>query len=292
MPRVVLNEVETYYKQAGEGPDLVLIHGLAANHAFWKFDLLVPLARGYRVTVYDLRGHGLSAMPDAGYDSAQMARDLGALLDHAGIECAHLAGHSQGAVVGLHYATLCPARVRSLTLVDARVRAVHPIQRLEDWPDGAWAAGVLEQFGLSAPADEPDIGLWLLDQMSAPGSAALRERMRDGEWWVPFGGWNNGTRAAARWQKLLHSTTLRADVARLAGLTEECLRRLDLPVLLVYGSQSRCLQSYDGLRAALPDCRGVLVDGAGHFFPASRPEALVEPLRAFLAEAHHARLGA
>ena len=49
---------------------------MAANHAFWNLNLLLPLAREYRVTTYDLRGHGYSEMPPRGYTSADFAEDL------------------------------------------------------------------------------------------------------------------------------------------------------------------------------------------------------------------------
>ena len=68
------------YQQMGEGPDLVFVHGLAASRAFWFLHYAVPLSRYFRVTLFDLRGHGYSSMPPDGYDPRTMAGDLLGLL--------------------------------------------------------------------------------------------------------------------------------------------------------------------------------------------------------------------
>ena len=81
MPKAKINGLTVHYQQMGLGPDLVMIHGLFANLAFWYLSVLPALARNFRVTVYDLRGHGYSDMPQRGYTSFDMAADLHALLD-------------------------------------------------------------------------------------------------------------------------------------------------------------------------------------------------------------------
>ena len=85
MAKAKLNGIDVHYQIKGSGRDVVLIHGFAANSAFWNIKILLTLARDYRVTVYDLRGHGYSSMPAAGYTSADMATDLRILLYQLGI---------------------------------------------------------------------------------------------------------------------------------------------------------------------------------------------------------------
>ena len=84
MPQVVARGVRTHYHQLGSGPDLVLVHGLGANLAFWYLGAAPLLAADHRVTAYDLRGHGLTARTPAGYTTAELAADLVALLDQLG----------------------------------------------------------------------------------------------------------------------------------------------------------------------------------------------------------------
>ena len=99
-----VNGVNLAWQQFGDGPDVVLVHGLAASRAFWFLHYAVPLSRRYRVTLFDLRGHGYSERPQSGYDAVTMAGDLAGLLDHLGIERCDLIGHSYGGSVALEYA--------------------------------------------------------------------------------------------------------------------------------------------------------------------------------------------
>src|SRR5438046_4762158 len=108
-----------------EPEDLVMVHGLAANMAFWYFKYACELARDFRVTVFDLRGHGRSQITPSGYTPDNLAVDLACLLDQLGIGSAHLLAHSFGGVVALRFALQRPERVRSLVLADTHVAAVR-----------------------------------------------------------------------------------------------------------------------------------------------------------------------
>ena len=66
----------------GDRIPFLLIHGLAANLAFWYGRIAPELAQRHRVVMFDLRGHGRSSMPKSGYGCGQMADDARALLDH------------------------------------------------------------------------------------------------------------------------------------------------------------------------------------------------------------------
>ena len=77
MPSALVNGVRLNHVQmaapdvGGPHEDLVMVHGLATNLAFWYFHYAAVFARRYRVTVYDLRGHGRSEMPAGGYTPAE-----------------------------------------------------------------------------------------------------------------------------------------------------------------------------------------------------------------------------
>lgn len=103
--------VDTY----GEGPALLLVHGLGGTSNFWA-PVVAALAPTMRVIVPDLPCAGRSALdPAVSFES--LARDLLALLDALGIESAHVAGHSMGSIVCQHLAALAPTRVRDLALL-------------------------------------------------------------------------------------------------------------------------------------------------------------------------------
>jgi pimeloyl-ACP methyl ester carboxylesterase len=100
---------------AGEGPAVVLLHGLGVDRSIWN-DVLEPLAEEHRVIAFDQRGHGESSPADRPYARHE---DLLAVLDHCGIERAQLVGSSMGGEVALDAALAHPARVAGLVLLDS-----------------------------------------------------------------------------------------------------------------------------------------------------------------------------
>jgi len=102
-------DVAIDYTVAGEGPALVLVHGITESRHTWD-PLIDPLvAAGYRVIAVDLRGHGASSKV-APYDLTTMANDLGAVLREEGVADALLVGHSLGGAVVSAYAAGGPCR--------------------------------------------------------------------------------------------------------------------------------------------------------------------------------------
>jgi len=282
--KTVCNGVELYFRSAGQGSDIILIHGLAANHAFWRFDVLMALARDYRVTVFDLRGHGYSGMPSSGYTSYDMASDLSCLIDNLNISKAHLVGHSFGGVVALQCARINPVRVASLTLADSRVRALQPVNYPGHWPDSKAALKKLEEIGFSVPQDEAESGLWILEQLASPKWQNMRDKLKGTSLFIPFGGWHGGQKSAERWLELMNTTTARKDFLSIAGLTTDILSGIEKPTLAIYGEKSPALYSLEGLKKNLPDCRTKIVPGAGHFHPFTQPKIFIETLSEFLSE--------
>lgn len=101
----------------GEGPTVVLLHGLAATKLSY-LPLLPALARRYRVVVPDLPGHGESSKPRAAYTPAYFARVVRSLLDALGAPRAALVGNSMGGRIAMEVAAQAPDRVSSLVLLD------------------------------------------------------------------------------------------------------------------------------------------------------------------------------
>jgi pimeloyl-ACP methyl ester carboxylesterase len=113
------NGVALSGEQAGDGPAIVLLHGLSATRRYVVMGSRVLERSGLRVITYDARGHGRSSaspVRDAyGYD--QLADDLEAVLDARGIGRAVLAGASMGAHTVARFALLHPERVAALGLI-------------------------------------------------------------------------------------------------------------------------------------------------------------------------------
>ncbi|MEX0683490.1 MAG: alpha/beta hydrolase, partial [Dehalococcoidia bacterium] len=107
-----------YRDWGGDGPPLILLHGLSSGSRIW--DWTAPLlAQRFRVIALDQRSHGLSDAPDDGYGFDDVTADLDAFIEALGLERPALAGHSWGASVALTYAVAHPAR--AVVLIDGGV---------------------------------------------------------------------------------------------------------------------------------------------------------------------------
>jgi pimeloyl-ACP methyl ester carboxylesterase len=281
MPNADLETVRLNYRQTGSGPDVVLVHGLGANQAFWGLDLVSALAADFRVSTFDLSGHGYSSIPSSGYRPTDMAQDVKVLLDFLGIREAHLVGHSYGGVVALQFAVTCPHRVTSLTVADSRVRALQPIQPLREDPQWPVLQSVLARHGIAIDPEEPELGICMLEALASAAWDKAREHHAQRCGFVPFGG---GTRSARRWLHLLQATSARHDFRLGANFTESQLTRFPWPLLAVYGERSPNRPTGHALTAASGSQRLVLVPGAGHFHPVTRPEVFRHALIGFLRE--------
>lgn len=107
--------------EVGRGDPVVLIHGLADDHRAWR-RVVGELMLAHRVLLYDLRGHGRSALGDADGTLEQLSADLVALLDALAIERATLAGFSLGGTIAMRTAIDRPDRVAALALVGTSSR--------------------------------------------------------------------------------------------------------------------------------------------------------------------------
>src|SRR5688572_19584509 len=156
MPKIRVDGIDLHYWQHGQGPDLVLVHGLGGNLAGWHLTMVPELQRRYRVTTYDLRGHGRSDAPPHGYTTGKMAEDLCGLLDALHIRQPRLVGHSWGADIVLHFALNYPRRVSELVLIEAALLApLADLYRSEDWVGWTYVTETLEQLrGAPIPADK------------------------------------------------------------------------------------------------------------------------------------------
>jgi pimeloyl-ACP methyl ester carboxylesterase len=284
MGKIVCNGVSINFQQIGKGKDVVLIHGLAANHAFWHINVLFSLVRNYRVTVFDLRGHGYSSMPKSGYTSKDMAEDLHELFNRLGITNAHIVGHSFGGVVALHFASMFPDRVNKLIIADSRIRAFQSTNRPCDWSNWNKAKEKLDNIGINMPEEETEAGFWLLEQLALPELRQAREILKDSPIAIPYSEWGGGKRSAEKWLNLLRTTSAKKEIMDIAGLSQNALSNVQHPVLAIYGENSPTLPSLSGLKELWDNCQSAVVSGAGHFFPLTRPKLFVEIVNQFLSE--------
>ena len=279
MPSVSVNGVRLNYVRLGDEDaaareDLVMVHGLATNIAFWYLHYVPEFAKRFRVTLFDLRGHGRSDMPASGYAPANLARDLAALLDHLGIGEAHLVAHSFGCVVAMNLACAEPRRVRSLVLADTHISAVRHVERPREWVYGRRIQPLLDRHGLELDTRDPFFGYRLLTrvaQWQARGETVPADLV---DLVSPLVG-SGVSRTAAQWLRLMESTSAGTELMGDDGLTRERLRDLRIPILAMYGDDSQARLTGTELLDVWPHAVFRRVRDAGHFFPASRADEVV-----------------
>lgn len=108
--------IDCAHWETGSGEPLILVHGIGASHASWN-GVVHALDGRYRCITYDLRGHGISPLPEGEFGLEALISDVEALRAKLGLESFHLAGHSLGGMIGPAYARHFPDRVRSLGLL-------------------------------------------------------------------------------------------------------------------------------------------------------------------------------
>lgn len=278
MPKALVNGVHLHYLQVGdEGAreNLVMVHGLASNLAFWYFQYAHVFARRFRVTLLDLRGHGGSDMPPDGYKPADLAADVGGLLDHLGIAEAHFVAHSFGGTVTLHHARRHPGAVRSLVLADSHIPGLLGVRAApETWPRGRVIRPVLERHGIDLDTEDPHFGFRLLGVMArlrVSEQPVPEELMRlFGPVMVRF-----GRPTAKQWLKLLSTTTAEADFLDGGALQDREWRKFEFPIFAIYGDSSHARRTGDELCSVWPEAEFRLLRSAGHFFPVSSADELI-----------------
>lgn len=273
MPKVELsNGVKIHYQQVGEGPDLVMIHGLTGNLAVWHLKMAPLLMEHFTVTCFDLRGHGYSTMTPSGYTADDLAGDLHLLLDALEIEKPMVVGHSYGADVSLYFALHHPERVEQLVAIEAGLPALVTERSRDEWEGwDAWGAA-LEHNGIAIPPEHRSDVQWL-----------VRTSLEIPKKWGPL---NGLPRNPKKFLKLLDETTMSTDYEHVGSLTLDRLADVEVPVVAMYSEDTAFTHAHDVLVQRLPRCRSLLLPATefGHFGPLEQPELVSQHIIDLAAE--------
>jgi pimeloyl-ACP methyl ester carboxylesterase len=277
--RAKLHGREVTYAEAGSGPVLLMIHGIAGTFENWEavFD---PLAREHTVLAPNLPGHGESAPAAGDYSLGAMASWSRDLLGALGHERATLVGHSLGGGIAMQFAYQFPELTERLVLVSSGGLGpeVSLLLRAAALPGadlfiaatagpgriaGSALARGLATVGLRPHADIAEV---------ARGYSSLSD---------------SGRRSAflATLRAVVSTEGQRVDAADRLYLTE------GTPVLIIWGERDRMIPAHHGERAhkAIPRSRLEIFEGVGHLPQLEAPGRFVAVLERFLAETEPAR---
>jgi pimeloyl-ACP methyl ester carboxylesterase len=253
--------------------------------AFWYFKYARAVARKFRVTLYDLRGHGHSEMPPTGYSPAVQAQDLAGLMDHLRIEKAHFLAHSFGGLVTLNFACAQPQRVSSLVLADINFLARRHVQTRRQWAYGLRFQPILDHHGLGLDTRDPYFGYKLLKRAAQWQLSGYEVPAEVVELVSPLLG-KTGKRTSADWLKLLDTTSAEAEMMGDDGLALERLRALRFPILALYGDHSHARLTEAEVLTVWRHAVFRRVPDAGHFFPSTRHEETLSECNRFWGGGH------
>ena len=163
--------IDCDYTVEGSGPPLFLIHGIGAARDVWRF-VIPMLTEHFTVVSYDLRGHGISPMPDSEFGLEDLVNDLERVRERTGFEQAHFAGHSLGGMIGPAYARKHPNRVLSLGILSTAAG------RNEEDSAKVWAVvRAMEEKGIPQVLDTL-IERWYTDAFIAAKPDIVERRLK------------------------------------------------------------------------------------------------------------------
>jgi pimeloyl-ACP methyl ester carboxylesterase len=244
-----VNGLHLYHETYGpaDGQPLVLLHGGMLSIDLSWAPLLPALADRYRVVALEVQGHGRTADIDREITPAHTAADVVALLDHLGIDRAHVLGHSMGGAAALELAVSHPERVLSVVGASVSVRpdGMHP-----DLTDPARMA-----TSTRMPTQDDFVAMQATYARLSPTPDAFDAFL----------------------------ARLSASNADLVGWTDEQLAGITAPVLLVLGDRDFTTVEHGALMLELiPGAQLAVLPGTTHMEVTRRVDLLAPMVRAFL----------
>jgi pimeloyl-ACP methyl ester carboxylesterase len=262
MARVGANGIEIEYEEFGDPDDpvLLMIMGLGAQLVAWDADLMERFAaEGFRVIRFDNRDVGLSTKVEEGYTLHDMAADAAGLLDALGVPAAHVAGASLGGMIAQQLAIDFPEKVLSLGSI---------MSTTGDPEVGGSTPEALAML-VRPPAQSRDEAIAMQTEgIQVFGSKGLPvdwDRVR--------------ARAERSWDRMVYPEGIGRQLvaARSGGDRTEALRQLDVPCVVVHGTDDTLILPSGGeaTAAAVPGAELVLIEGMGHDSPPAAWDQLV-----------------
>jgi pimeloyl-ACP methyl ester carboxylesterase len=276
---ILLHGDRISYRIAGEGPVILLIHGIAGTAATWTA-VQERLAERFTTIAPDMPGHGVSDKPVGDYSLGNLASTLRDLLVALGHERATLVGHSLGGGVAMQFSYQFPAHTERLILVSSGGlgRDVNLILRAACLPGAdlflATVAGPLAAAGSSIGRALGRVGWRPAPDLQevASGFASLADR---------------STRTA-----FLH--TLRSVVGTTGqriNATNRLYLAADMPTMLIWGENDPIIPAHhaESAHERMPGSRLVTFPGSGHMPHLDQPKRFADALLDFIDETQPAR---
>jgi pimeloyl-ACP methyl ester carboxylesterase len=273
LQHVTINGHDVAYRSAGDGPVVLLVHGMAGSSATWQH-VMLALARRFTVVAPDLLGHGESAKPRSDYSLGGHANSLRDLLSALGHERVTCVGQSFGGGVAMQLAYQFPERCERLVLVSSGGlgREVNLLLRALTAPGAEHVLSLACGPGVREAASRVTTWLRRVGVRAGPAGEEV---------------WRSYASLADADSRRAFFCTLRA-VIDLGGQTVGAADRLHLaaqvPTLIVWGARDPLIPVRHAIAAheAIPGSRLEIFEGVGHYPHCEAPERFVDVLVDFI----------
>jgi pimeloyl-ACP methyl ester carboxylesterase len=271
--RVTIHGHDRAFVKTGEGPALLLLHGLGCDHTTWA-PVVRDLARHFTVIAPDLLGHGASAKPRADYSVGGYANGMRDLLTVLGIDKVTVVGHSFGGGVAMQFAYQFPERTERMILVapGGLGPEVSPAIRAITLPGFHTAMGIATLPGLRHVGVA---GLRALSRSKLPGAHDLSEvadiynSFRDPR-----------ARAAIR-----HVVRSVVDMrGQIVTMVDRAYLTQAMPMLVIWGSDDVVIpvKHAENVARIAPGAVVEVIPNSGHFPHKDHPERFVKIVNTFV----------
>jgi pimeloyl-ACP methyl ester carboxylesterase len=275
MQEVELHGHAVGYRMAGDGPPVLLLHGITSTSEAWR-EVMPRLAERYTVVAPDLVGHGRSAKPRGDYSLGAYAAGVRDLLAVLGFERGSVVGHSFGGGIAMQFAYLFPEYTERMALISSGGlgREVHPLLRAAVLPGSEWVMPLLARE-------------WSVKAGGAVAAVAGRLGLEAGPDLAEFArGYASLAEQGAR-EAFIHTmrSVIDHDGQRVSALDRLYLAD-QMPALFIWGTDDPVIPVEHGRRAheVVPNSRYVEIEGSGHWPMLDAPNRIVHELVSFLEE--------
>jgi pimeloyl-ACP methyl ester carboxylesterase len=271
MPHTTADDgVRLYFEETGAGTPIVFVHEYAGDFRSWEPQLR-HFGQRYRAIAFNARGYPPSDVPKevSRYSQARAADDIGAVLDHLGLDRAHVVGLSMGGFATLHFGFRHAARARSLTVAGCGYGA-EPDQRARFRAEAEGVADFIRNNGI----------------------AAFAEKYAYGPTRVQFE--NKDRRGFTEFKRMLAEHDVRGAINTQLGVQRERpslydlvdeMRRLSVPTLILTGDEDwPCLNPAILMKREIASAALAVMPGCGHGINTESPDEFNRIVGAFLAQ--------
>ena len=266
---------------AGEGPPVVLIHGVAGRSAQWTA-VIELLARSHTVLAPDLLGHGDSAKPRGDYSLGAHASGIRDLLVGLDIERVSVVGHSLGGGIAMQFAYQFPERCQRMVLVSSGGLGdeVHPLLRAATLPGSEFVLPLLAHVTAVSAGASVTRALGRLGLRAGPD---LTEVAR---------GYQSLSSAEAR-SAFLHTVRAVIDpTGQRINANDRLYLSAEMPSMIIWGSHDRIIPVAHAYAAheGMPGSRLEVFEEAGHFPQLADPSRFARVLEDFVSHTEAAQI--